>query len=979
VPAIRSRISTSTLSDRVARDQPQPLHVGNGLPTWLCPVRSDCYIEATEVKHLIRLICLIFVAWSLQAASLSFTGKSWTPVHGLAVTDSSVTHEGAESMRLEASSGQPDASARSTPVNLTIGKRYELAGWVRTQDLTVHDLARSPIASGAALTMASMPFDVHSASVAGTKPWTRVTLRFIATRAQDQIVLSAGNGGALHGKAWFAGVSLDEVSSAGEWPASDAVQTFGPAYRYPAAGWIYLHIEGKPYERGFQHGYLMAHEIPEYLTRANWDLAGRSDERSWNEIRTAANALFLRGFDREILEEMRGIADGANANGAKFLNRKLDLIDIVAANTEVEMDELRAAVRKTPTGIEGERFDAPPYANKSRQDSADRCSAFAATGPATRDGKMIIGHVTWWSATLAEQTNVMLDIKPESGHHMLMQSYPGGIESGTDWYQNDAGMVLTETTLDQTPFNAQGTPVAFRARLAIQYGGNVDEIVKLLDDHNNGLYTNEWLIGDAKNNEIAMFELGTNHTKLWRSSKNEWFGNTPGFYWGDNNAKDIHVNLEYLPDPAGAPEFAPYVPAVRDLAWQDLYNKYKGQIDEQFAYKAFDSAPLVSASTMDAKIATADMANHMMVWAEFGRPNESVRAAGLVNRGPNRGLFPGGYTVFEAAPSESLQSSVAAREKERLTAKKADEEKKKPVAAITEDRLWKGWLLPASDADDWFVAGSAAYYRTIQSKELDKDIDNERVRLRGLKLSADTPLNRFRIEQAEGVLFLDNLRRKLGDEAFLKMMKDYFQANTTKTVSAQSFLDEVQKVQAGVTYAPPDPGAGPAWSVSQFGERQLPGVIVYGTVREAGANRYTAEQLQARLRERTQREFPIYKDYEVPASILASSDVAFIGRPETNSALAEWSSEIGLDYQGGVYRVDSKPWASERDALVFAARNPKSAPNMVLVFAGNSPLATFESLSGRGDAPFVVLEDGKPAGPSKPPAPNPGETPPPAL
>ncbi len=36
-----------------------------------------------------------------------------------------------------------------------------------------------------------------------------------------------------------------------------------------------------------------------------------------------------------------------------------------------------------------------------------------------------------------------------------------------------------------------------------------------------------------------MYELGTNHTKLWRSSKNEWFGGTPGFYWGNNNAKDL--------------------------------------------------------------------------------------------------------------------------------------------------------------------------------------------------------------------------------------------------------------------------------------------------------------------------------------------------------------------------------------------------------------------------------------------------------
>ena len=243
----------------------------------------------------------------------------------------------------------------------------------------------------------------------------------------------------------------------------------------------------------------------------------------------------------------------------------------------------------------------------------------------------------------------MLDIKPETGHRMLMQSYPGGIESGTDWYQNDAGVVLTETTIRQTPFNAQGTPVAFRAREAIQYGGNIDEVVAHLGTRNNGLYTNEWIIGDAKTNEIAMYELGTNHTRLWRSSKNEWFGNTPGFYWGDNNAKDLAVNLEYQPDPHGAPAYVPYVPMPRDLAWQDLYAKYKGQIDEQFGFLAFRTAPLVSAATMDAKVATADMASRLMVWAEFGKPNQREWVPGArSNYAGNNGLYPNGYYLFDA-------------------------------------------------------------------------------------------------------------------------------------------------------------------------------------------------------------------------------------------------------------------------------------------------------------------------------------------
>jgi hypothetical protein len=122
---------------------------------------------------------------------------------------------------------------------------------------------------------------------------------------------------------------------------------------------------------------------------------------------------------------------------------------------------------------------------------------------------MVIGHNTWWSLNLAEQTNVMLDIKPASGHRVLIQSYPGGIESGTDWYQNDAGVVLTETTINQTPFNARGTPVAFRARMAIQYSDNIDDVVRILSTQNNGLYTNEWIMGDAKTNEVAIFDLGT--------------------------------------------------------------------------------------------------------------------------------------------------------------------------------------------------------------------------------------------------------------------------------------------------------------------------------------------------------------------------------------------------------------------------------------------------------------------------------------
>jgi hypothetical protein len=37
------------------------------------------------------------------------------------------------------------------------------------------------------------------------------------------------------------------------------------ANRHEKNGWIYLHIEGNPEERGFQHGYLLSKEIKESI------------------------------------------------------------------------------------------------------------------------------------------------------------------------------------------------------------------------------------------------------------------------------------------------------------------------------------------------------------------------------------------------------------------------------------------------------------------------------------------------------------------------------------------------------------------------------------------------------------------------------------------------------------------------------------------------------------------------------------------
>ena len=903
---------------------------------------------------------------SFEAARGRGVPAGWTVSRGIGSADRRVAHGGKVSLLLEPKDGS-DIRLESPPLPLSVGTRYEIRAWVRTEQLEVRDLDRVPVTVGATLSMASLPFDVHSEALAGTRAWTELRLRFTATREQDRILCLAGAGGTARGKVWIDDMAIEEAAGEPEWPVRAAIETFGPAYRYPQAGWIYLHIEGKPYERGYQHGFLMAREIPEYLDRCALETDSRAKRSGWDRARVTADALFLRGFDKEILEEMKGIAEGASARGARWEGRSIDLVDVVAMNTVVELGTLWGALPVTPSGLEGLGLRPPEYFDPKRDvPPGERCSAFAATGPATRDGKMVIGHITMWPLNLAEQTNVMLDVKPVQGHRVLMQSYPGGIQSGTDYYQNDAGMVLTETTIRQSPFNSSGLPVAFRARKAIQYGTSVEEVVGHLSSKNNGLYTNEWLIGDAKSNEIGMLELGTGRSKLHLSSKKEWFGGTEGFYWGCNNAKDLAVRLEYAPDPLGKPVFLPYVPNPRDIKWQELYQQSKGAIDEQFAFRAFRTAPLVSASSFDAKVATSSMVSKLMCWAVLGKPNGREWTPSEWHRKSYpriTGIYSGGYSLFQAEPPKRIQDVIRAREQERVTTERKPPARE-PEPVSYKDRLWRGWVLPAGDADTWLSAGSEAYYRVLSSSHRENELERHRAGFRAAALVKDIPLNKleasttsrlwYELSLHKGVLLLDALKRELGEERFFKFLGEFFEMHTTKRVLSGQFVAAAEKAsgapmdaffsrwleQPGLPESSDRPASGAAYLISSLHERLASAVIVYGTVKEAGANRYAAERLQATFLESYERRVPIFKDFEIAQEDLQWHDVVFVGRPETNSLLNQMAGKIGLRYSQASFTVNEKEYPSERAALAVAKSNPLDRSRMMLVLAANSPVET---------------------------------------
>ncbi len=325
----------------------------------------------------------------------------------------------------------------------------------------------------------------------------------------------------------------------------------GTAARRESNGWIFLHIEGKPFARGFQHGYLLAKEIAESL-RVEKYVTWRDRGKEWSFFVEQTLGMFVPKIDPEFREEMEGITAGARKAGVDA-----SYGDIVLLNASSE--------------IMGYWY---PWSQKesSQTPKTGGCSAFIATGKATADGRIVMAHNTW-APFVTCSSNVVIDLVPEKGYRMLMQAFPAGIHSGTDFFVCSSGLVGTETTIDDFKgFDPGGLPEFIRIRRAMQYAAGLDECLKGMIDGNNGGYANTWLFGDVRTNEIARLELGLKHHSIERTRD--------GFYSGSN----ITENIPLLREETGADfDNIKLSDIARRVRWLELFDTWTGKVDVERA------------------------------------------------------------------------------------------------------------------------------------------------------------------------------------------------------------------------------------------------------------------------------------------------------------------------------------------------------------------------------------------------------------
>lgn len=344
------------------------------------------------------------------------------------------------------------------------------------------------------------------------------------------------------------------------------------AYRFERGGWIYVHLEGAPHDIGYQHGYLLANEISDGFAAASLEMT-HSSNRNWDFFRRAARDMLWPKIDPEYQAELQGIVEGLRARRVN-----LDLYDVVALNAFMELGDYYVPwlEKQTSAQTSGRADGASDSHGKEAAAAATHeghCSAFVATGSYTKDHQIVMAHNNWTSYMEGARWKIIFDIVPQTGYAMLMDGYPGVIVSDDDFGVNSDGLMVTETTItDFHGWDASGKPEFVRARKAFQYAGSIDEYVKIMLDGNNGGYANDWLLADRKTNEIARFELGLRHSKVWRAKD--------GYFVGSNFASDPDVlKDETTFDPKNLAASA----NARHVRWDELMAANMGKIDTTMA------------------------------------------------------------------------------------------------------------------------------------------------------------------------------------------------------------------------------------------------------------------------------------------------------------------------------------------------------------------------------------------------------------
>lgn len=392
-------------------------------------------------------------------------------------------------------------------------------------------------------------------------------------------------------------------------------------------GWKFVYVEGDARNRGFMHGQALHRELSDLLEMFPVALQDNNNV-SLEEYLDLCNRLARKQFDescKEWREELEGMVEGALSKGV-----------VVSVDFLFGMNMYLGVDPYFDPALNKRGFRA----KTTKPRASDHCSAFIATGDATRDGKIVMAHNTHCEYIWAPFSNVIQYVKPSRGYAFIMQTGPGLLSSNMDWFICESGIVGCETTIAGITYLPKyGIPYFCRIRECMQYGKTLDEYERIMCKDNAGDYPCGWMFGDLSTNEIMLLELGKTVAASRRTHS--------GVFYGANFAHDPELREKETNNDAEMHDLK-YSLGARNVRLDWLLNKeYWGKLDARTAkkiisdhYDVFHNRNRKGARSIckhteyenhklhtpafypfgaiDGKVLTADMAKKLEFWGRWG-------------------------------------------------------------------------------------------------------------------------------------------------------------------------------------------------------------------------------------------------------------------------------------------------------------------------------------------------------------------------
>jgi hypothetical protein len=394
------------------------------------------------------------------------------------------------------------------------------------------------------------------------------------------------------------------------------------------SGWKTITVSGNAKQRGHEHGSKLASEISELLIVLPEELKS-VNHMSLEDYICLSNKLARSEFDKcvEWREELEGMVEGALSKGV-----------VVSVDFLFAWNMYHSISKKY-------------YKKKTPHNHADHCSAFIATGEATKNGKIVMAHNTHTGFTLGRFYNIVQYVYPDKGHSFVMQTCPGSICSVVDWFICGSGIIGCETTIGNVNYLPKyGLPYFCRIRECMQYAKTLGDCSRIMREDNAGDYPCGWLLGDLNTNEIMLLEVAKTVAEPRRTNS--------GVFYGSNIAQDPVIRETQTTHGTSQPSMDLSVVARSNrLDWL-LNNKYWGKLDAKLAklvisdhYDSYDERICMG---------TRSICKHGEV--SVRKPSKSVRKpSGSVHK-PSKSVRKPSGSVHKPYPFGAIDGKVVTSE-----------------------------------------------------------------------------------------------------------------------------------------------------------------------------------------------------------------------------------------------------------------------------------------------------------------------------